>query len=85
MDFIEELPPSKGKNSILVIVDRITKYAHFVALTHPFTPIIMAQVYLDHVYKLHGLPYTIVSDRDRIYSLVHFGKNYLRNSKPSYS
>lgn len=36
MDFIEGLPKSKGRDAILVIVDRLTKFAHFVSLTHPF-------------------------------------------------
>lgn len=37
MDFIEGLPLAFGKNSIMVIVDRLTKFAHFIALNHPFT------------------------------------------------
>jgi hypothetical protein len=36
LDFIEGLPSSHGKDSLLMVVDRLNKYAHFVALSHPF-------------------------------------------------
>ena len=47
----------------MVIVDRLTKYSHFVALAHPFAVAMVASTYMDHVFKLHGNPSTIVSDR----------------------
>jgi len=71
MDFIEGLPRSRGKDTILVVVDRLSKYAHFLALSHPFIAATMAQLYFEHIFKLHGLPKTIVTDRDRIF-LSHF-------------
>lgn len=68
MDFIEGLPPSERYNSILVVVDKFTKYGHFLPLSHPFTAMQVAQLYMNQVYKLHGLPKAIISDRDRIFT-----------------
>lgn len=68
MDFIEELPTSNKQNVIMVIIDKFTKYAHFMALSHPFTALQVAQVYLNTVYKLHGSADAIVSNRDRIFT-----------------
>lgn len=56
MDFIEGLPKSQGCNVILVVVDRLTKYSHFVAVKHPYTAATIAQLFMDNIVKLHGLP-----------------------------
>lgn len=50
MDFIEGLPPSKGKHCILVVIDRLSKQAHFLSLSHPYTASEVAQLYLDNVF-----------------------------------
>lgn len=67
MDFIDGLPKSFGKSVIFVVVDRLSKAAHFMALSHPYTAASVAQAFLDTVYRLHGLPQSIVSDRDTIF------------------
>ncbi|GJX16126.1 transposon ty3-G gag-pol polyprotein [Tanacetum coccineum] len=59
MDFIEGLPPSNGFTTIMVVVDRLSKYAHFVLIRHPFTAATIAKEFVSHVVKLHGIPSTI--------------------------
>lgn len=68
MDLVDGLPNSKGKTSSLVVVDCLSKYAHFSALSHPYSDTTIAQVYFDNVVKQHGLPETIVCDRDVIFT-----------------
>lgn len=67
LDFIDGLPLSFGKSVILVVVDRLTKAAHFIALAHPYTSSSVAQSFLDNIFKLHGMPRFIVSDRDAVF------------------
>ena len=64
MDFVDGLPPSKLKSSIMVVVDRLTKYAHFVPLKHPYTVASVAQEFITTIIQLHGFPQSIISDRD---------------------
>jgi hypothetical protein len=67
LDFVEGLPMSKGKNVILVVVDRLTKYAHFLPLSHPYAVQTVADIFINNIIKLHGPPTVITSDRDTIF------------------
>ncbi|KAL4303471.1 hypothetical protein GQ457_10G029000 [Hibiscus cannabinus] len=67
LDFIVGLPKSNGKETIMVVVDRLTKYSHFFALPKHFDSKYVAQIMVQGIVKLHGIPRTIVSDRDRIF------------------
>ncbi|CAM8937356.1 unnamed protein product [Rhodiola kirilowii] len=77
MDFITHLPASKGKTVIFVVVDRLTKYAHFMPLQSGFTSEMVAKVFAKEVFRLHGVPNSIVSDRDPIF-LSCFWKELFR-------
>jgi hypothetical protein len=77
MDFVSGLPKSGGRDTILVVVDRFTKYAHFIGLSHPFTAAQVAQLFFDNIFKLHGCPTTIVSDRDPIF-LNQFWQDFMK-------
>jgi len=68
LDFIEGLPKSEGYIVILVVVDRFTKYAHFIPLNHSYSALTVAQVIFDIVVKLYGLPQSMVSDRDKVFT-----------------
>ena len=67
MDFIEALPKSEGYDTIWVIVDRLSKYCHFIPLKHPFDAQLLAKVFVREYVRLHGIPNSIVSDRGRIF------------------
>ncbi|GKE51669.1 ty3-gypsy retrotransposon protein [Tanacetum coccineum] len=77
MDFITQLPPFKGKVCIWVIVDRLSKYAHFLPLSPNYTAITLASIFMHEIYRLHGLPKTIVSDRDPLF-LSRFWKELFK-------
>ena len=51
----------------MVVVDRLTKYSHFIPLKHPYTTLTVAKAFVQEIVRLHGVPTSIVSDRDRVF------------------
>lgn len=67
MEFIDRLPKLKGKTTILVMVDRLTNYSHFLTISHLYiASSYMVQIFLDHVYRIHGIPENYISDKDLV-------------------
>ena len=67
MDFIVKLPKSKGFDSIFVVVCRFTKQAHFIPCKESMSSSDLADLYINNIFKLHGLPDDIVSDRGPVF------------------
>jgi hypothetical protein len=61
MDFVDGLPQSANANCILVIIDKFTRYGHFLPLSHPYTTTSVVGVFMSMVYKFNGLPSAIIS------------------------
>ena len=67
IDFIEGLPYSNGYIAIMAVIDRLKNYAHFLALKHPFTAVIVAKAFVANVVRLHSILTSIVSDWDKVF------------------
>jgi hypothetical protein len=78
MDFVEGLPTSSKQNVILVSVDRFTKYVHFIPLSHPYMVSRVAFLFLQHMFKLHGLSSSIVSERDTAFTSLFWEELFRR-------
>ena len=77
MDFILGLPKTPiGEDSIRVVVDRLTKSAHFISIKVKDPMDKLARLYVQNIVCLHGVPLAIISDRDSFYFeiLVNFSK-----------
>ncbi|KAG1934059.1 retrotransposable element [Pimephales promelas] len=77
LDFITGLPLSRGNQVILTVIDRFSKAAHFVPLPKLPSAKETAQVVVDHVFRIHGLPENVVSDRGPQFSSL-FWKEFCR-------
>jgi len=62
-DFITKLPLAQGYDAILVVCDWFSKMAHFIATTKKTSAEELTRLFRDHVWKLHGLPESIISNR----------------------
>uniref|UniRef100_A0A8C5MDR7 Gypsy retrotransposon integrase-like protein 1 n=1 Tax=Leptobrachium leishanense TaxID=445787 RepID=A0A8C5MDR7_9ANUR len=91
MDFIVDLPPSKGFNTIMVVVDRLTKMAHFIPNKKLPTARETASLFFTHIFRLHGIPDTMTTDRGTQFtskfwkafcSLLHIQRNLSSSFHP---
>lgn len=68
IDFIEGLPRVGDKSVILIVVDRFSKYTHFIPLGHPYLAESVAHAFFLDIVHLHGIPISIVSNRDPVFT-----------------
>lgn len=67
MDFIEGLLSVHGRNAILMVVDRLSKYEHFIPIKHPYSTSKIAKIFIQEVFRRHGMLVSIVNDRIPIF------------------
>ncbi|KAL4589487.1 hypothetical protein LXL04_002394 [Taraxacum kok-saghyz] len=86
LDFITGLPKSKGYELILVVVDRLSMYCHFIPLKHPITARSLAEIFVKEIIRLHGPPKSILSDWDPLFLRKFWTKNFkLQGSQLKFS
>ena len=68
MDFVVGLPKSQRMNVIMVVVDRLTKFVHFMSLSHPYFVVEVIALFDQNVLKSHSMPTSIVSERDPVFT-----------------
>nr|GEU55879.1 putative mitochondrial protein [Tanacetum cinerariifolium] len=81
MDFIDGLPKYGGFTIILVVVDCLSKYAHFVPLRHPYTASTLAAIFIWEVIRLHGVPKAMVTGQDKLRPYRHRSLSKRLNEK----
>lgn len=67
MDFITGLPRVKCADTMLVVIDRLTKYEHFIAIRHPYTAKDIVEIFIKDVVRLHGFLRSIVTNCDYVF------------------
>jgi len=68
MDFITDLPLSKGSDTVLIVIDRLTKMAHFIPCTKNMHAKQFQETFIKEIFRLHGLPRDIITDRGLIFT-----------------
>ena len=72
MEFITSLPKSKKQNdSIFVVIDKLSKGAHFIPIKSTYKAVKIVDIFLKEIFRLHGIPKTIILDQD-----VNFTRNF---------
>lgn len=68
MYFIDGPPNSLGKSTIMVVVDHLSKYVHFIVIAHPYNASQIAQLFVEYAFKLYGMPASIISNHDPLFT-----------------
>jgi hypothetical protein len=68
MDFMKGFPCINGKLVILTVIDHLLKYTRFIPLGHPYSATMVARAFFDNIVHLHGIPISIVSDQDVVFT-----------------
>jgi transposase InsO family protein len=77
MDFVEGFLRVHGKSVVLTVVDRFSKYAHFITLGHPYTVTLVAHAFFAEIMRLHGLLSSVVSDYDATFTSTFWRELFL--------
>ena len=67
LDFITGLPPSFGYLVIMVVVDRLSKFGHFIPMKSDYNSRVVAEAFVANIVKLYGIPKSIILDRDKVF------------------
>jgi len=84
MDFITGLPPSNNYIVLMTVIDRLSKFAHFIPLKADYTSKQVTEAFISYIVKLHGIPQSIISDRDKIF-MSHFWQQLFKQQGTSLS
>ena len=79
LDFIKALPKVHDKSALLIVVHRFSKFAHFIPLGHPYMASSVARSFFQEIVCLHGIPESIVSDRDLVF-IGHVWRDLFRHA-----